>query len=466
MKSGILYHEGLNFVRRGSATAIIALLIVTFAYVGWSGDRWRDARHTSLTNFETQGLEAVSKLRADLAEIEAGRMEATPRGPNALTIQFPAVLPPSSLADFAVGHADLHPASAEISIWRNLSDVFGRYQFDNPTTLSVSTFDVAVVVIVLMPLLMIAASFDVLASERSRASLAMVLASPVRLTELVWTRLAFRNVLIWLVAVLAMLVLAFWNDAGGDRFARLGLWIGASLLYGLVWSALIAYCVARCKTATGTAGALVGLWLFFTLAMPATIATLSEAVYPTPSRLAFLSEVRSSQGESRRNLEKLTEGFLLDHPELTVGDENVPASWRAAFLANQTARKNTQPIVAAYDAARAGRERTIAWAQYLSPSIIAQRLLYLSAGGNLERQHRFQAQVQASMIELDRVLGPAIVAQQKLSAADLGVLKPFEFKDISVQRIFSAAIAPGIFLLLLSLFLGIAAHRRLVNELL
>ena len=464
MNRAILYHERLNFIRRGPALAVVALVLVVFAYAGWSGDRWRDAQLVNLEVFETQKKEELAEFRVQLADIEAGNVEATPYDANPMSILIPATLPPSSLADFAVGHADLHPASAEITTWRNLSSVFGRYQYDNPTTLSSSSFDIAMVVVVLMPLLMIAVSFDVLASERSRGSLAMVLATPLRLSELVWTRLAFRNGILWLVAGTAMLMLAFVNDAGGDRIARIGVWFGISILYALVWYTLIAYCVARCRTATATVASLVGAWLLFTLALPATISTLAEALYPTPSRLAFLSEIRIAKGETNRNLADVTQGFLMDHPELTIGDESVPSYYRAAFLSTQAARETTRPIVEAYDAARAGREQTVRWAQYLSPSIIAQRLLHLSAGADLERQHRFQAQVQSRLDELAGTVGPAVVSQNRLSLAEFDRLEPFEFEDTSTHSIASSAIGPGLFLIAVSFAFGFAANRRLTDE--
>lgn len=464
MIRAILYLERLNFLLRGPALAAVFLLIAAFVYAGWSGDRWRDAQLESLQTFEAERLEALSDWRGQLAMIESGEVEPSPNDANPMGITFPAVLPPASLADFAVGHADLHPASAEISPWRNMSSTFGRYQFDNPTTLATSSFDVALVVVVLMPILMIAVSFDVLASERSRSSLAMVLSSPVPLSSWVWTRLAFRNGLLWIAAVVATFGLATINDGGGDRFERLGLWLAASLLYALVWFAIIAYCVSRFRSATATAGSLVGLWLLFTLALPATFATLAEALYPTPSRLAFLSEIREAQSETNTQLAKLTEGFLMDHPDLTVGDESLPAYFRAAFLSNEAARESTQPIVEAYAEARAGRERTIRWAQYLSPSIIAQRLLMQSAGADLSRQHRYQTQVQTALAELAAVVGPAVVSRNRLPLSEFDQLEEFEFEDVRPAQIVRAGSGPSAFLLLLSLLVGVAAHRRLAME--
>lgn len=461
MNRAVMYGEALSYARRGPALAVVAIIVVAFLYSGWSGDRWRDTQSANLLVYESQAQAALDEFRGQLADIESGAFEPTTYDANPMSILIPAPLYPASLGDFAIGHQDLHPASADLSTWRNLSSVFGRYQFDNPTTLATGSFDVAMVVIVIVPLLMIAVSFDVLASDRSRGSLALILVAPISMRELVWTRLLYRNGIIWTAAIVIMLILGFVNDSGGDRFERLGTWLGISLLYFLVWFSMIAFCVARFRSATATAGSLVALWLLFTLAVPATAATLSEALYPTPSRLAFLSEIRTAEGDTSRNLADVTEGYLFDHPDLTVGDEGLPSYLRAAFLSNEAALENTRAIVEGYEAARAGRNRTIGWAQYLSPSIVAQRLLHKSAGADLARQHRFQSQVHSALGELGDAIGPAVVSRNRLTVSEFDQLEPFAYEDVSSRDIAIGAIGPGLFLLIVSVLLGLAANRRL-----
>ncbi|MCG8417053.1 MAG: DUF3526 domain-containing protein [Proteobacteria bacterium] len=461
MKRAILYLESLNFIARGPALIATAIIVVTIGYAGWSGDRWRDAKRSGLESFEAEKLDALAKWRDGLVQIENGTRQAKPRDANPMSISFPAVLPPSSLGDFAIGHADLHPDSAEISPWRNPSSMFGRYQFDNPTTLASSRFDVVVVIILLLPLLMIAVSFDVLAGDRARGALSMVLSFPIRLTSLAWSRLLVRNGLLWVTAVLVMTCLLLLNDAGGDRYARFGLWLGVCLAYGLFWLTVIALCVAYIPTAINTAAALVAVWMVLALALPATVTTISEAAFPTPSRLAYLSEIRRAQTETNRELDRLTAKYLIDHPELTVGNEELPSFYRAAFISNQIARDRTRPILEAYEAARAGRAQTLRWAQYLSPSIIAQRLLNFTADADLDRQHRFQAQARDALEQLSVAVGPAVVSRNRLSAAEFDTLSLFSFQERSLAELAWLAAVPMAFLLLSSALLAVVAHRRL-----
>ena len=377
-----------------------------------------------------------------------------------MNIAFPATLPPGALGDFAVGHTDLHPSSGEISPWNNLSTLFGRYQFENPAMLVAGSFDVALVAIVVMPLLMIAVSFDMLSRERTRGTLALTLCAPISLARMLWTRLLFRNGVLWLSAIAAMSALVLMNDTGGDRHARFGWWLTASLVYWGFWLGLIAFVVARFRHATQTAAVMAGLWFALVVAMPGLVSAIADAIYPTPSRLALLSEVREIESATSRDLADLTDRFLTDHPELTVGDEGVPEFFRAAFLTNDAARQVTAPIVDGFELARYARARALSLAQYLSPAIVAQRLLHLLADADLERQHRFQAQARQALFELADAVGPAIVSRNRITVAEFDDLPAFAFVDRTLAEVRSEFLFPLAFLVAVSLWLAVAASRR------
>jgi ABC-2 type transport system permease protein len=461
MKAAVLHHEQLCFVSRGSALLAIAMVVLAIGYAGWSGTQFKNNRNASLDSYESLQLAEWDQWRKDLAAIEAGQAESSRYSANPMSISIPAVLRPSPLADFATGHADLQPASAKISPWSNVKSLFGRYQFDNPSTIAFGSFDVAMVIVWLLPLLMIAVSFDILSSERTRGSLAMVLSSPIRLTQLVWTRLLFRNGLLWLAALFAMTVLVFLNGSGEERFARFGLWLGFSFTYLLFWLAVIAACIAFFRTAAATSGAMIGIWLLLTLAVPAGITTLAEFLYPTPSQLKLLSEIRQAEGETSLNLASLTDSYLMEHPNLGVGDADMPSYMHAAYLSNQTARDSTRPILEAHREAHAGRKKTLQWTQYLSPAAITQQGLMRVAGADLDRQHRFQDQAIDALDQLSAVVGPAVVSRNRISLEDAGQIEAFRFRDHSVSELARMSALPIAFLLVISLLVGTFAQRRL-----
>jgi len=465
MSNAIIYLESIDFIKRGPAWIAMVLVVVTLAYSGWSGDRWRDRQTVSVQNYAAEKLQGLADWRSKLQAVEAGEVEPTPYDGNPMSISFPAVLWPSPLADFAPGHTDLQPQVAEISPWRNAASMFGRYQFDNPATLAVGRFDIAFVIVVLMPILMIAVSFDTLAGERSRGTLPLLLSFPVRATRIVWTRLLVRNTLLWLVALAIMTILLLVNDSGGEnRPALFVLWAVVSIAYALFWFSVIALCVAFNRTVTGTAATLVALWAIFVIATPAAIATVSESLYPTPSRLNYLSQIRQAEGETNRELDKLTSGFLVDHPELTVSEAEVPAYFRGAWLSNDAARKRTESILNAYESAWDSRDRMVASVQFLSPAVMAQRLLHTVSGADLDRQRQFQLQARESLYLLSAAVGPAVVSRNRISVSEFDQMEPFEFRDRDTADLVQAIFAPFAYLLLLSALLCGIAHRRLARQ--
>ncbi len=460
----ILRQEATLFLFRGPAAITVALVLLTVAYAGWSGDRWRDARIAGIEGFVAAQTAAALSWRAELVHAEQAPDQASPYAANPMNISFPAVMPPGSLGDFAVGHTDLHPFSSEISPWNNPSNLFGKYQFENPEMLAAGSFDVALVAVVLMPLMMIAVSFDLLSRERARGTLALTLCAPVSLVRILWTRLLFRNGLLWLVAIAAMSALVFINDDGGDRYARFAWWQTAVLAYWGFWLCLIAFLVARFRHATQSAAVLAGVWFVLVFAMPGLVSAVAEAIYPTPSRLALLSEVRDVEAQTSRDLAGLTDRFLTDHPELTVGDEGVPSFYRAAFLANDAARQVTAPLVDGFDEARRGRARALGLAQYLSPAIVAQRLLHLLADADLERQYRFQQQSRQALFELANAVGPAIVSRNRITTAEFDNLRAFTFVDRTLAEVRGEFPLPLAFLFAAGLLFAVAASRRLKDE--
>ena len=63
-------------------------------------------------------------------------------------------------------------------------DITKNNELENPVNLMTGAFDIAFVVIFLLPIFILAISYDLLSSERERGTLAMILAHPISLKEL------------------------------------------------------------------------------------------------------------------------------------------------------------------------------------------------------------------------------------------------------------------------------------------
>ena len=105
-------------------------------------------------------------------------------------------------------------------------DVTKYLELENPVSLMTGSLDIAFVVIFLLPIFILAMSYDLLSSEKERGTLAMILAHPISLRELLASKIIARAGMLMAV-VLALGLIALFSvgtDLGSaDTWARFGL---------------------------------------------------------------------------------------------------------------------------------------------------------------------------------------------------------------------------------------------------
>ena len=464
MKSTALFLECRTFLFAAPGIALIVSLLMLGAYAAYSGKSQLTRLAQAQADYAQTRNAALDAWRDELVEIESAPGASAPAyAARPMNIRQPAVAPVAPLGDFAIGASDLLPAQTELSAWVNPADLFNEYEFANPTLLSIGRFDLSTMVVLLLPLLMIAASFDIWSAERESTRARLIAAQAGAVKSLIWRRLLFRNGLIWGVFAWVALAAGLAAPAGlsSARLANLAGWIGAAWLYGAFWFALIAFAVAYLRRSEIIAATLFALWASFVFLTPAIGGAVSEALYPPPSRLAALSAMRDAKSEAGKATAELTQGFLADHPEMTVSDDDVPFYYAGTWLANREAATRTAPILRAFEQSRQRRQETINLLQYLSPTVIVNRALLSFAGGDVDRYRAYQAAARAALADLSQRIGPAVVAKQRLSLAAYDAIAPFSFTETAASDKVRRLAAPLTFLLVLTLALGWGARRRL-----
>ena len=464
MKSTALFLECRTFLFAAPGIALIVSLLILGGYAAYSGKSQLTRLAQAQADYAQTRTAALDAWRDELVEIESAPGAAAPAyAARPMNIRKPAVAPVAPLGDFAIGASDLLPAQTELSAWVNPADLFNEYEFANPTLLSIGRFDLSTMVVLLLPLLMIAASFDIWSAERESTRARLIAAQAGAVKSLIWSRLLFRNGLIWGVFALVALAAGLAAPAGlsSARLANLAGWIGAAWIYGAFWFALIAFAVAYFRRSEIIAATLFALWAGFVFLTPAIGGAVSEALYPPPSRLAALSAMRDAKSEAGKATAELTKGFLADHPEMTVSDDDVPFYYAGTWLANREAATRTAPILRAFEQSRQRRQETINLLQYLSPTVIVNRAMLSFTGGDVDRYRAYQAEARAALADLSQRIGPAVVAKQRLSLAAYDAIAPFSFTETAASDKVRRLAAPLTFLLALTLALGWGARRRL-----
>ncbi|MEM6455366.1 MAG: DUF3526 domain-containing protein, partial [Acidobacteriota bacterium] len=427
------------------------LLLLASVYGLVGGIAWQTARldETAVSAEEGATLIAGQRAAAAGAAARSGRVG---------NVQTFAALPPAPLAAFSVGLEDLYPKRAEISVWERADTLFGRYQLESPLSLLVGRFDLGFVVLYLLPLFVLALSYDLLAGERERGTLALVLMQPVSLSRLVLAKLLAR--LIWLTAFLAITVVA-----GGlvarvpiDIWPRLVGWFAIAWLYGLFWLALAAWVATLTRRAETCAAALAVLWLAIVLVIPGLLNVAAQAASPTPSRLEFVTAMRAATSEASRESAEILASYYHEHPELAANGQQ-GGFLPAFYAAEREIERRLAPLMQDYDRRLAGQQRLVATLRFASPAVLANEAMIELAGSGLDRQRSAVAQARGFLAAWHAFLAPKVFLGQSLTAADYDNLPIFDFREPPVSAVHIASAAGG--LVGIALLALVLARRRL-----
>jgi len=210
----------------------LGLFVVLLGYALTNGVVWLRFQEHTVEATTNGNVERASALQQELEAIEAGGQPsspfADPRSPRVLggpSGSHTAVLAPGPLTALAIGQSDLLPYYHDVNIYTNESSFHQNGEVENPLNLMVGRFDLAFAVVYLLPLLILALSFNVLSEEREQGTLALTLSQPVAARSVATLKLAFRALvvagIVLGVSLLGALVLQI-GELTRDEVARQG----------------------------------------------------------------------------------------------------------------------------------------------------------------------------------------------------------------------------------------------------
>ncbi len=422
MITTIARHEWRTLLRSRHGQIALILLGLVSLYALSTGWAWQASRSADIEALTAEAEQALADARADTDGPFAGAVTG---------VQGDAVLPPGRLAPLTIGVGDLLPYRAEASVWRRIDTIFIRYQLESPLSLLAGRFDLAFVIVFLLPLAIIALSYDLISGERELGTLALVLAQPVRLRTLLLAKVAARLALI--AAFLASIGFLAWAVVFGfdsDVVPRLVVWLSCALVYAGFWLAL-AVAVASWRVGSAThAMVLAVAWLLFVLVLPSGLDAGVQAVQPMPSRLEQLSAMRQASSEAAKESASLLAAYYHEHPELASGGQQ--GGFMPAYFASQReVERRLQPIVVGFDQSLEAQQGLVGRFGLLSPAIVAHRTLALLAGQDAARYRRFADQSRHFLDVWNAALSPRIFRGETLAGDDYDGLPTFTFEEIS-----------------------------------
>ena len=403
---------------------VLGLFAVLLVYALANGVVWLRFQERTVEAVQTGNVERVRAIEQELADIENGAEPASrfadPRLPNVMggaRGSHTAVLEPGPLTALAVGQSDLLPYYYDVNIYTNESSFHQNGEVENPLNLMVGRFDLAFVVIYLLPLLVLALSFNVLSEEREQGTLALTLSQPVSARSVVAAKLAFRALLV-VGMVLAASLAGILVTGGFASPGRVLLWCGTVVTYALFWFVLAAWVNSLRRSSAWNATVLVGAWLVLVVVLPAAINIASGLLHPLPSRVQMVTAQREASNDAVNRRSELLARYLEDHPEMAGGVvAEEPGLGALAWAATDAVNRHLEEVTGEHDARRAEQIALVRRYRFLSPALLAQEVLIDAAGTGDARFASFQSQVRAFAEQWREFFVPAILASEQMDAS-------------------------------------------------
>jgi ABC-2 type transport system permease protein len=423
---------------------LVALLLGAAAYAGRNGRVWTDFARSTAQEARVEERERLRRLEQTLDSLASDTSAATPFGDprypytaGQTSARRYASLPPSALAALAVGQSDLFPSYYRTSMLSRES-FLSNDEVENPVNLAVGRFDLAFVVVYVLPLLIIALTFDVVSADREGGRLALLAAQPVGIREIIAGKVIARGAVIIALALLVTLAgtaAAGIDLAQGDAARLLASWSVVTIAYALFWLAAAVLVNLFGRSSAANALALLGLWLVTVVLVPSGLAAVVAEVHPTPSRVELMTATRVASNIASARGSQLLALYYQDHPELMRGQRvNANEFGTRTIVVAQDVARATRPLAARFDDALASQQALVNRWRFASPAVATYDALVTVAGTDAERYRDFQRQVDAYIGSVERYFVPMMAMGSKVTAADVRAMPSFEYRDAPAAR--------------------------------
>jgi len=463
----------LKLLRRdGMAGVTLVLFLGAMAYAGWLGAQYTNEQQVELStyqqNYEVGLAESINAAKEqELALVRDSISLDTytwgPRNPYSVGSSQGKIitLSPGPLAAFAIGQSDLHPAALKVSV-AGVRSATPTATLENPFKLLVGHFDLSFVFLYMYPLLIIALLFGLSSTERESGLLRMILSQSIDLATFVEGKIAARVFILGGGILLGTGVLWLLVGTEGTIY-RWTLWVLVAYAYGAFWIGLCVFVDSRVKAAATSALVLAGCWLALAVVIPALISFFATSLYPVPSRMEYITAMRTESTLAQQQGAASLARFFEDHPEIApVSDDDANFAMlrvaREERIAEQLA-----PLDARFEEQRAQQQTFISRIGYLSPTVLAHQAFMDIAGTGqnryavfLEEAHAFQETWKAHFV-------PRYFADVAFRASDYEDLPTFDNKRLEEERLTGRLVLPISVILLVGLALmglGFSRYRR------
>ncbi|OSY89272.1 hypothetical protein WH52_01100 [Tenacibaculum holothuriorum] len=470
-----LKYEIKLLIRSHWLTILLVSVLLLFTFATFNGQKNVEKRLSDITKVENELHKKDSVMVTTLKKIEKGEKIdgpywRLPSEPMTIGYRHPrlAIMKPETFSFLATGQSDMYTHFKSPTVYGN-NFALDYSEMVNPVQLLFGNFDLAFVIIYILPLLIIAFTFNVLSKEKELGTLRLLSAQPISTVNWVLQKMLIRYIVF--TGVILLILLTMFAVFSKGIFSDIGTLAGLLIIisgYILFWFVLSCIVNIKLNNSSKNALALIGFWLLIVLVLPATINQLGSTLYPTPSRLKMINEIRLIKKENEEKQNEIMSEYLRNHPELAQeSNQDKFGFWHNYFASEKVMEEKTKPLLAQYETQLRKQQKLVSVFQFLSPAILMQQSLNKIAGTSENHYNDYKKQVFEFSNEWRNYLVPMLFKQQKFTIKNYNELPQFSYKNRVPNKIwFSIGVILLISCIIFFAFIGGSLRDKSVQKLL
>lgn len=409
--------------------SLILVLIVLCFYAGHNGRnhfsrRQSDQQKAILTQEEKeQKVFEVARV-LDSGKEHPNAFRLSPMNFSMATGSL-VTMPATQMSMLAIGQSDLYTHQLAISSRQDLATL-SYNELNNPVQLLFGKFDLTFVIGYLVPLLIIAFTYNLRTEELESGRLKLLASNPVKINLWLLQRFLIRYCTLAIMLTTVLIAVVWWV---GIEFES------ALLTFFLLTYAYLAFWFALCflmnvlgYSSARNAVSLLSLWIVLVLLVPTMINQTASTAYPMPSRVALLNEIRSTKKELSEEQDKVLDEYLRNHPELIRNEgNNAFAYWQGFYASQEMTEKALSPLIDRFDRQVENQQKWVDSWGYLSPAVLFQAGATQLAGTSSVNYNQFKSTVKDFTLDWRTYFLPFVFDNKMLELGDLSDLPKFEY---------------------------------------
>jgi ABC-2 type transport system permease protein len=291
-------------------------------------------------------------------------------------------------------------------------------ELTSPLLASFGNFDLAFVFVVLVPLLVIALTFNVWSSERETGTWDLIRSQPVAPWRVLALKFVLRGAVAWVTIFALHGAATLMLDIPVDGlWLTIGIWLS---LYLAFWIGIAAIVAALRQASDANIVMLLGVWLVTAVIGPALVNVLAASRFPLPEALELT--VLQRQGYHAawdEPLPEVMDAFYRSYPEwrsVPIPHDRYSNGWYYAM--QQRGDDVARDAATRYRRTLVERERWIGRTLWLFPPALLQRALTASAGTDLDAYLRYLDSVSEYHEALKRHFFPIVFSDKTVAEVD------------------------------------------------